>query len=259
MSLNMLIKPFPWAKYSKKLASKIDKPRSVGVFTKDEADACVFRFAAGVAGNIEEGNIIYLYSLVDPADGVIVDLKFQLIGESALIGAGEGVCDLAIGRNYDQASRLSIDLVDKHFRDKNDVQAFPEDTLAHVGLALEALQMLCKTCMDIPLAKNYVAPPIAQEDMGLPMAGEGYPGWKELPLAKKIAVIEDVIDREIRPYIEMDAGGVEVISLKEDREVIIAYQGTCTTCFSATGATLSFIQQVLRARIDPDLEVTPDL
>ena len=63
----------------------------------------------------------------------------------------------------------------------------------------------------------------------------------------------------MRPYIALDAGGVEVINLLEDKEVIIAYQGSCTSCYSAIGTTLSYIQQVLRAKVHPSLVVVPDI
>ena len=68
-----------------------------------------------------------------------------------------------------------------------------------------------------------------------------------------------ILDKDVRPYTELDAGGVELLNLIEDKEVIIAYQGTCTSCHSATGATLSYIQQVLKAKVHPDIFVTPNL
>ena len=64
---------------------------------------------------------------------------------------------------------------------------------------------------------------------------------------------------EVQPYIELDAGGIEVPELKNGQEVVIAYQGACTTCPSSTGATLNAIQEILRARVHPSLTVKPDL
>ncbi len=87
----------------------------------------------------------------------------------------------------------------------------------------------------------------------------GYPGWEELPLKKKIAVIEEVLNQDVRPYIALDAGGVEVLNLLNDKEVVIAYQGACTSCYSSVGTTLSYIQQVLRNKVHPSLSVTPNV
>ena len=67
-----------------------------------------------------------------------------------------------------------------------------------------------------------------------------------------------MIKNEIQPFIALDAGGVEVLEL-DGLEVKIAYEGACVTCPSATGATLSAIQEILRAQVHPGLEVKPDL
>lgn len=257
MSFKTLTHPFPWSRYSKKLISYIEKPRCVGFLTKEQSEERGMRLAEGVEGRIEDGNVVHFYWLVDPDDGIVVDAKFQIYGQSALIGAAEIACDLVIGKNYDQAKRISADLIDKEARDRSDESAFPKETAPHLNLVLGAIENAAEKCMDIPFADTYVAMP-APRDIGEVLEG-GYPGWLDLTLKKKIAVIEEVIARDIRPYIELDAGGIEVLNLINDREVIIAYQGSCTSCFSATGTTLSYIQQVLKAKVYPNLIVIPDI
>jgi NifU-like protein len=257
MSLYTFTQSFPWSRYSKKLMAKIDKPRYVGFFTKEQSEERGMRLAEGKEGRIADGNVVWLYWLIDPDDGIIVDAKFQLYGQSALIGAAEIACELVVGKNYDQAKRISADLIDKQARDRHDEPAFPKETSPHLNLILGALENAAEQCTDIPFASTYTAPP-APRDIGETLEG-GYPGWAGLTIKKKIAVIEDVIARDIRPYIELDAGNVQILNLLNDREVIIAYQGSCTSCFSATGTTLSYIQQVLKAKVYPDLIVIPDL
>jgi NifU-like protein len=89
--------------------------------------------------------------------------------------------------------------------------------------------------------------------------GETFPNWTNLNIEQQIAVIEEVIANEIRPYIELDAGGIKIINLIGGLELVIAYEGSCTTCYSATGSTLNAIQQILRARVHPEMVVTPDI
>lgn len=257
MSLQTLTQAFPWSRYSKKLITKIEKPRSAGFFTKEETDERTMRLAQGKEGEISDGNFIWMYWMVDPDDGIIVDAKFQAYGQSALIGAAEVACELVIGKNYDQARRIGADLIDKQVRDKADVPAFPKETYPHINLVLSAIDHAAEQCMDIPLPISYTATP-APLDIGEVLEG-GYPGWLELSQPQKIGLIEEVLDRDVRPYIELDAGGVQVLDLINNREVLIAYQGSCTSCFSATGTTLSYIQQVLRAKIHPDILVIPDM
>lgn len=255
MSLEELIKPFPWTEYSKKLTQRIDNPHCTGVFTAQEAENRRMRLVVSSEGEAVEGNAVWFYWLVDPEDGMILDAKFQALGQTALIGAAEAACELVTHKYYDQASRIGADLIDKHLRDKPDKPAFPPSTAAHLNLVVDALEKAALQCMDIPLPEAYVSP-MPSDIEGLE---GGYPGWNELTLSKKLAVIEEVIKQDVRPYIELDGGGIEVINLIDNREVIIAYQGSCTSCFSSTGATLSYIQQVIRAKVSNDLIVIPDL
>lgn len=256
MSLQTLTHPFPWSLYSKKLNAKIDQVRCGGLFTKEQSEERGMRLAIGREGSLEDGNWIELFWLIDPDDGIIVDARFQAYGQSALIGAAEIACELAIGKNYDQARRISAELIDKQVRDHPDEPAFPKETSPHLNLVLGAMDHAAEQCEGIPLAANYVAPP-APLDIGEILEG-GYPGWDTLSTPQKISLIEEVVARDIRPYIELDAGGVKIIDLVGN-DLQIAYQGSCTSCFSATGTTLAYIQQVLRGKVHPSLNVIPDL
>lgn len=257
MSIESLTAPFPWSRYSKKLAAKIENPRNAGFFTHEEAEARTMRLAEGKEGGISEGNGVILYWLVDKDDGIIVDAKFQVYGQSVLIGAAEAACELLVGKNYDQAKRVSADLIDKYVRDRSDVPAFPKETYPHLNLIIDAIDTCSEQCTDIPFADTYVAAPVPK-DIGEVLPG-GYPGWSELTLKQKLTVIEQVLDQDIRPYIALDAGGVSVLNLINDKELVISYQGSCTSCYSSIGTTLSYIQQVIRAKVHPDITVVPDM
>lgn len=257
MGLTHVTAPFPWSRYSKKLISKIETPRNSGFFTREDAENRGMHYAEASEGSVEDGNMVTIYWLVDKDDGIIVDSRFQTYGQSALVGAADAACELLVGKNYDQAQRINADLIDKQVRDKADVPAFPRETFPHLNLVLGAIELAADQCKGLPLASSYVTPPVPSE-IGEVVPG-GYPGWKELPLKKKILVIEEVLDRDVRPYIALDAGGVVVLNLLNDKEVVIAYQGSCTSCYSAVGTTLSYIQQVLRAKVHPDLVVTPEI
>ncbi|MEC7839222.1 MAG: iron-sulfur cluster assembly scaffold protein [Chlamydiota bacterium] len=257
MSFEEITEQFPWARYSRKLKEKISNPRCVGFFTTEECEERGVRLAVGAEGSVADGNVIKIFWMVDKEDGCIIDARFQAYGQSALIGAGEAACEACVGKNYDQATRMTTDLIDRQMRDKQDAQAFPRETFPHLNLALEAIEAAAGQCTDIPLPSAYVAPPVPTG--GAPGEGKPYPGWEELPLKKKIAVIEAVLDEDVRPFIAMDAGGVEVLNLLNDRELIITYQGTCTSCYSAVGTTLSYIQQTLRSKVHPEITVVPDL
>jgi NifU-like protein len=242
--------------YSKKLINKIENPKSAGFFTHQEALMKGMRLVVGKEGSVQEGNCIVLYWLVDETDGVIADAKFQVFGEPALIGAAEVASEMLLRRNYDQARRLSAELIDKQVRDKNDMPAFPDACASLINRVLFAIEEAALQCMDIPIADLHIETPVTTD-----MFGEAtiYPGWEALNTQHRLAVIESVIAAEIRPYIELDEGGVQVIDLIDGNEVIIAYDGACTTCHSATGSTLNAIQQILRNKVFPSIVVTPEI
>jgi len=249
MSLKSLIPINPFSRLSKKLREKIDRLQYGGFFTLLEAQEQSLRLVSGREGDV------CLYWLVRERDGIICDAKFQAFGPIALIGAAEISCELVMRKNYDQASRISADLLDRHVRDKKEDPAFPVEAHGYLNQILSAIDKAVYQCIDIPYAAtDYDTTPISL-DMG--ENPDGLPGWEDFSLETKMKIIEEVIDKEIRPYIELDAGGVKVLELRDKKEVIISYEGSCTTCHSSTGSTLSAIQQILKARIHPSLFVTP--
>jgi len=232
--------------FSKILLARIENPECVGTFSKEEAKAKAMRLCIGSSGKNEKGNRITLSLLIDEEDGVIADVKFQAFGPPSLIGAAECGCRLLVRKNYMQAKRLSADLIEK------EADGFPKQAANHLNQVIDAIDEATISCMDIPIEDIYVTPPQME-------GGDRtiYPNWKNLSDDEKKAVISHVMKEEIQPYIELDAGGVEVIKVEENR-VTIAYSGNCTSCFSATGATLDAIGNILRHKIFPDLMVTPD-
>lgn len=230
------MKPYIWQLYSKKLTQKILNPHCQGLLTE--------RFGTQLA--IAQNAHVTLYFLVAIADGTVTEAKFTAFGPSPLIGACQVACELALLKNHAQVRRFTADLLDAQM-------GFPPETYSFLNSVIDLVEQAMDKCSDLPVPAAYIA---------TPMPGDGgdvteYPGFKELSKEQQIALIEQLIESDIRPYIEMDAGGIRIIDLKGD-EIIIAYEGACTSCYSATGATLNAIQQLMVTRIHPDLTVTPD-
>ncbi|MGH2638550.1 MAG: NifU family protein [Rhabdochlamydiaceae bacterium] len=242
-------RPYPWSLYGKKLSQKIDHPQFVGFFKAEDVQGRGLRLVIGRQESMA------LYWLVDETDGVIADIRYQMIGPSALIGALEAACQLLLRKNYDQARRISADLIDREVRDQPTKEAFPVQLYGHLNLVLEAVEEAALQCMDIPINETELISPLTPEIMH----GSGIEGWENLPRKEKLSIIEQMIQTEIRPYIELDAGGIQIIDLSEKHELTIAYQGSCTSCHSATGSTLTAIQNILQAKVYPAIQVIPDL
>jgi NifU-like protein len=242
---------FSWYSYSKKIESMILNPHNAGWFTPEDALSRKMHFATGKGGSREKGNELSLYWFVDPVDGTIVDCKYQLFGETLLIAVAEATAGFLVGKNYDQARRLTPELLEKRLWDKKNQEFVIEGLLPYMNLVIEAIEEAATCCEAIPLLQSYNTPLVEQRE------GIAYPEWMELTKEKKLQVIEELFTEEIRPYIELDQGGVKILDLVNDRELHIAYEGACVTCYSSVGTTLSSIQGILQERVHPTLQVVP--
>ncbi|MBX3020701.1 MAG: NifU family protein [Bdellovibrionales bacterium] len=73
----------------------------------------------------------------------------------------------------------------------------------------------------------------------------------------KLELIEEILDRTIRPGLQADGGDIEVLELA-DNELRIRYQGACGGCPSSSAGTLDAIQGILRNELpSDDLIVVP--
>jgi NifU-like protein len=244
-----------WEGYSKKLVHKIDHPAYCGFFVPEDTHGRGVRLVVSREGALADANALALYFLVNETNGVIVDVRFQVFGPTSLIGALEAACQLLMRKNYDQARRITADLIDREVRDHPDREAFPRSSWPHLNLVLAAIESFAEHCSDIPFDDVYVVSPLHSESSSEAL----YPGWENLDKSARKAVIEEVIQKEIRPYIELDAGGIQIVDLSDAHELFIAYEGSCTSCYSATGSTLNAIQQILQTRVHPAIRVVPDL
>jgi NifU-like protein len=75
---------------------------------------------------------------------------------------------------------------------------------------------------------------------------------------QKRQIIEAVIEKEVAPYVALDAGGVQVEYFSE-KEVGIRFHGACEACPSSLGSTLDAIQRILQTRVHPSLIVVPQM
>jgi Fe-S cluster biogenesis protein NfuA len=69
----------------------------------------------------------------------------------------------------------------------------------------------------------------------------------------KLATIQEMLDEQVRPYLQGDGGDLHVIGL-EDKVLKVHYQGACGSCPSSISGTLAGIESMVR-RVDPEIEV----
>lgn len=80
---------------------------------------------------------------------------------------------------------------------------------------------------------------------------------KKLTNLQKMKMIEEVIEREIRPALRRDKGDIDLIDIDGDK-VTIAFRGMCAGCPSAAVTRHDFIQAKIREFVSPEIEVVEE-
>lgn len=88
----------------------------------------------------------------------------------------------------------------------------------------------------------------AEPAPGVPI--EDRPGMDD----PRVALIQEILDEQIRPYLEFDGGGLEIQGLVDD-QLFIRYHGACGTCPSSTTGTMMAIEGIIQREVDPNIEV----
>ncbi len=74
-------------------------------------------------------------------------------------------------------------------------------------------------------------------------------------LSPDLKEINEILDRTIRPGLQSDGGDLEVVELKDDKQLIIRYEGACGSCPSSTSGTMYAIEGILKDEFHPDITV----
>ncbi len=84
--------------------------------------------------------------------------------------------------------------------------------------------------------------------------------FESMTMVQKIKAIDAVIDENLRQFLIMDGGNMEVIDVKDGEEYIdiyIRYLGACNGCASSTTGTLFAIENTLKEKLSQKVRVLP--
>lgn len=84
--------------------------------------------------------------------------------------------------------------------------------------------------------------------------------FETMTLVQKIKAIDAVVDENIRQFLIMDGGNMEIIDVKDGDEYIdvyIRYLGACNGCASSSTGTLYAIEAALKEKLSDKIRVLP--
>lgn len=270
--------------YSEKVLDHYRNPRNVGKI--ENADLI------GEAGSLACGDSLKLYLKLDGEK--IVDAKFQTFGCGSAVASSSILTEMIIGKTLDEAKKITNkdiadelgglpqekmhcsvmghealeDALKKYYGEDNyDDNIPPADKIVCTCFNVTENQILeaikvnnLKTVEEVTnytkaggacgRCKGYIKDIIDTYYKGINKGANNEP----LTTTQKILKISKVIEQQISPELQKDGGDIEFIDL-DGNKVKVKLTGMCQGCKNAKMTIKSFVESILKDKVDINLEV----
>ena len=270
--------------YSEKVLDHYRNPRNVGKI--DDADLI------GEAGSLACGDSLKLYIKLD--GNKIVDAKFQTFGCGSAVASSSILTEMIIGKTLDEARKVTNkdiadelgglpqekmhcsvmghealeDALKKYYGDDSveDVKNETSDKIVCTCFNVTENQILeaikinnLKTVEEVTnytkaggacgRCKGYI-----KDIIDTYWAGLNKQNQVPMTATQRILKISKVIEQQISPELQKDGGDIEFIDL-DGNKVKVKLTGMCQGCKNAQMTIKSFVESILKDKVDSNLEV----
>jgi NifU-like protein len=268
--------------YSEKTLEHFLHPRNVGEVENPDGTALV--------GNIACGDALKLTFKLDE-DGKIKEAKFKTFGCASAIAAASALTEMIKGKTVEEAEKLTNQDIADYLgglpQEKMHCSVMGREALekaiAHykgMPVAETEGKVVCE-CFGVtePEIERVVREnnlKTIEEVTDYTKAGGGCGGCHEaiqeiidrvraeikpaamlrpkLTNIQKIKMIEETLEREIRPALRQDGGDIELVDVVGNK-VMVATRGACASCAAVHLTLKDFVEAKLRELVWPELEV----
>lgn len=268
--------------YTDKVREHFINPRNVG--RMDDADA------VGEVGSMACGDALKLYLKLDDNEK-IVDAKFQTFGCASAIASSSALTEMIIGKTLQEAEQITNEHIADYLgglpKEKMHCSVLGRDALekaisCYRGEPEKKVdgQVVCE-CFGVTdrqieraVRENHLT---SIEDVtDYVKAGGGCgnchdaiqdiinqvlgnaPKVKKpsnkLTNIQKIRMIEDALEREVRPELRKDGGDIELVDVDGDK-VLVKMRGRCASCAASQVTLEHYVESKLRELVTPELFV----
>jgi NifU-like protein len=270
--------------YTEKVKDFFLHPKNIGEIENPDA--------VGDVGSIVCGDALRLTLKIDNDTRRITDAKFQTFGCASAIASSSALTELVKGKTIEEALKVSnqdiADFLGGLPKEKMHCSVMGKEALEaaianYIGIPKaveEEGKLVCK-CFNVTEEKirkiaieNHLT--TVDEITDYTKAGGGCGEcreeieailrdiWslktpekpkkpKKFTNLQKISLIQEIIEREIRPGLQSDGGDIELIDI-DGNKIIIALRGMCTGCVMA-GVTINGVQDKLRELVSEEIIV----
>lgn len=271
--------------YSEKVLDHYRNPRNVGKI--DNADLI------GEAGSLACGDSLKLYLKLDGEK--IVDAKFQTFGCGSAVASSSILTEMIIGKTLSEAKEITNKDIAEELgglpQEKMHCSVMGQEALEDAlkkyygkdsvsDVESKTSEKIVCTCFNVTEKQILEAVKInnlktVEEVTNYTKAGgacgrcKGYikdiletywgginktSSQESLTPTQKILKISKVIDQQISPELQKDGGDIEFIDL-DGNKVKVKLTGMCQGCKNAQMTIKSFVESILRDKVDSALEV----
>jgi NifU-like protein len=93
---------------------------------------------------------------------------------------------------------------------------------------------------------------IIAEATGAPVAIKPKPS--QMTNIQKIKLVEDTLEREIRPALRQDGGDIELVDV-DGNTVMVKLRGTCSSCSASQVTLKNYVEAKIKELVTPELVV----
>lgn len=268
--------------YTDKVKDHFLNPRNVGKIENPDG--------IGEVGSLACGDALTLYLKVD-SNKAIKDAKFQTFGCASAIASSSALTEMIMGKTLDEAKKITNEDIAEFLgglpKEKMHCSVMGRDALeaaiANIdGKPLKKAEgeVVCEcfgvTDLEIERAVRENGLKTIEDVTSYVKAGGGCEKCHQkiqliidnskgsvtqiktkpskLTNIQKIKLIEETLQREIKPALEKDGGGIELVDV-DGNIVSVKLHGACATC-SASQVTLKhYVEEKLKELVAPQLVV----
>ncbi len=268
--------------YTDKVRDHFLNPRNVGII--EGADGM------GEVGSIACGDALKLTFKLDE-NLIITDVKFQTFGCASAIASSSALTEMIKGMHLDEANKITNDDIAQYLgglpKEKMHCSVMGRDALEKAianyhGEAEKKIdgEIVCEcfgvTDLEIQRAVAENNLETIEDVTHYVKAGGGCENCHDKiqaiidtvrgtePVArkrlqrmtniKKIKIIEETLEREIKPALKQDGGDIELVDVEGDL-VLVRLKGTCASCTASEATLKHYVEAKLQEFVTPELVV----
>ena len=268
--------------YTDKVKDHFINPRNVGFI--DDFDGM------GEVGSLACGDALKLTFKLD-GDGKIADAKFQTFGCASAIASSSALTEMIKGLTLDEAAKVTNEDIAQFLgglpKEKMHCSVMGRDALEHAianyrgeEIKEKEGEIVCEcfgiTNLEIERAVKESGLTTVEDVTDYVKAGGGCGNCHDrireiikavssesiterqklenLTNIQKIKLIEETLDREVKPALNKDGGDIELVDFS-DGTVYVKLHGTCSICASSLLTLKNYVETKIKDLVSPELVV----